>query len=89
MNKKKLSNGIKHIFKTCHQILVVAGNNYLQEFIQVNEYIENNKLEMEDVSICIDACFPSNLDIHLGRLNVPTAPDVAVLMPIVWKSYII
>ena len=80
MNKKKLSNGIKHIFKTCHQILVVAGNNYLQEFIQVNEYIEDNKLA-EDVSICIDVCFPSNLDIHSGCLNIPTAPDVAVLMP--------
>ena len=64
----------------CHQILIDANNNYLQNKFKVNEYIEKHKLEVEDKSLYINACLPSNHEIHSGWLNNPTAPDVAVLV---------
>ena len=65
----------------CQQIHIDADNYYLQGFFKVNEYIEKNKLEVQDVSLCIGGCLPSNPEIHPGQLNIPSAPDVAVLMP--------
>ena len=57
-------------------------NTYLQSFLSVNNFIEENNLNPEELSIVMHATDKPPSGHHAGRYHVPTAPEIALLKDI-------
>ena len=70
------------VFNTLHDILMEAGNKYIESFLGVKEYVETHlRDKVWDVKLSIHANeSPSSL-VHMGRLNAPTVKEIAILLP--------
>ena len=68
------------IFRSLHQVLIDCNNSYLESFLQVKEFVDSLPEEPRNIRILIDdKARPSG--VHPGRLNVPSVPEVSILMP--------
>ena len=68
------------IFWTLHTILSEECNNtYLQSFLSVNKFIQENNLNPEELSIVMHATDKPPVNHHAGRYHLPTAPEIALL----------
>ena len=66
-----------------HRILTEECNNtYIQSFLPVNNFIEENNLNPEELSIVMHATDKPPSGHHAGRYHVPTAPEIALLKDI-------
>jgi hypothetical protein len=75
----------KKLFFMLEEILKDVHNTYLTAFLQIKELIHEKKLNPDEVKVCIENT-PVNtktlyLQQHRGRYNIPTAPEVSILMP--------
>ncbi|KAL7542017.1 hypothetical protein ACHAXR_012464, partial [Thalassiosira sp. AJA248-18] len=71
------------VFRTLRLVLTEdCTNRYLQSFFSVNEYIQNNNLNPEEVRLELHATTSPQPGIHNGRLNLPSAPEISLLLPV-------
>ncbi|KAL7555308.1 hypothetical protein ACHAWF_019019, partial [Thalassiosira exigua] len=68
------------IFAILRQVLT-AHNTYLHSFVNVMDYIRQNNLDVKEVKIELHATDHPVEGMHQGRLNLPTAPEISLLMP--------
>ena len=69
------------IFCTICQVLSPI-NTYLRSFVSVMEYIDRERLNPEEIRFELHATERPLQGIHPGRLNLPTAPEISILMPV-------
>ena len=69
------------IFCLLHQILMSCRNTYLQYFLNIKEYVEQNNLNLSDLSIEIHSTERPADGHHQGRFHRPTAPEISLLLP--------
>ena len=80
---EEIRNRNTSLFHMLHQMLLNAPNSHLQSFLSIKEYVETNNLNPAETFFEIhgtDRPTPSNQ--HPGRFNLPTAPEISMLMPI-------
>ena len=58
-----------------------CSNSYLRSFVTVNEYIQQNNLNPDELQIELHAVDKPAPGQHIGRLHLPTAPEIALLLP--------
>ena len=72
-----------NIFRKLHRILKdVCNNSYLRSFLSINQFIQQEKLNLEELKIELHATDKPAPGHHPGRYNVPSAPEVALLKDI-------
>ena len=68
------------IFRTLHTILSEECNNtYLQSFLSVHNFVQENNLNPEELSIVMHATDKPPTGHHPGRYNLPTAPELSLI----------
>lgn len=80
-NKKERQKRMDiEIFRNLHNILNTCNSRYLESFKTVNEYVQQQHLNPDEISIVLDPFQrPSDDVCHSGRFNLPASN--AVLLP--------
>ena len=68
------------VFCPLNQLLIDYNNSYLESLLQVKEFVDSLPKEPHNISILVDNTERPNV-IHPGRINVPSVPEVSILMP--------
>ena len=69
----------ENIFRIIHSSMISAGNTYLESFLSVQEQIDAGTIP-SNVSIALHADKKPDAE-HSRRYNLPTANEVAILLP--------
>ena len=68
------------IFRSLHQVLIDCNNSYLGSLLQLKEFVDSLPEEPCNIRVLLDDMARPN-GFHLGRLNVPSVPEVSILIP--------
>ena len=71
----------ERIFFALHSIIIHAENKYLQAFLNLKEFVDNNNLNVKEIRFQLHDTKNPKDNKHRGCYNLPSCTEISILLP--------